>query len=409
MTFVKRCNQQTNSLKDQGYPAFDVIIVGGGLAGVSLAFALTQLAPSLKIAIVEAKPNIILAAKDNRTLVLSHGSAGIYADFGLWDTLQPYTYPLYDIHISERFAFGATRFRADGHGVPALGYVIPLAKLQTQLHHQLESQVTWYCPDQVLQLTKQNDDIQLQLQQAGIIHGKLIVAADGAQSTIRQLVNIDVEQKTYSQQALVTTVTTNTTQHTAYKRFSDKGSIALLPTGGGHCGLVWMTDPTTAQHYQTLSDNEFIRILQRKFGYRAGKFINVDKRQIFPLQLIQAHTDIAKQVVLIGHAAHTINPTAAQGFNLSLRDVATLANSIASHLKAGGIISDYSLLEHYSQQRQRDQRNVIKLTDFLTRIFDPDLSSLRIARSIGLFACDVITPLKKHLARQSMGMIDDLL
>ena len=160
--------------------------------------------------------------------MLSYGSACIYENLHLWSTLQSYAYPLHDLHISERFSFAATRFCANEYDVPALGYVIPLIQLQTQLYDAIANNVTWYCPDRVTQLTYDDDNVQLQLQQAGCINSKLVIAADGAQSTIRQLVNIGVDKKDYSQHALITSVTLNSAQHTAYKRFTKEGSFAFV-------------------------------------------------------------------------------------------------------------------------------------------------------------------------------------
>ncbi len=392
----------------------DIAIVGGGLAGASLALALTQInAPqSLRIAIIETKPPVSLTTdnQDGRTLVLAHGSACIYDNLGLWDTLAPLAYPLQHIHVSERKSFGATRFSAKQQGVPALGYVVPLTQLQTQLYQALHKQINvmWHSPDRVSQLDYRDDQVHLRLRSGNTITAQLVVGADGAHSTIRKLLGITVEHKQYPEQALVTRVTVNDTKHTAYERFSRDHTIALLPKSD-HCyGLVWTGTPEQVNQWQTLPPADFLQTLQSEFGYRAGKFIEVSDRQVFPLQLSRAQAASQRQVVLIGHAAHTIHPIGAQGFNLTLRDSATLAQIIETGLADGKTVYDPVLLAQYCEQRQRDQHNIIRATDFLASAFRSNLVSLRIARNIGLLTCDLITPLKTRLARHPMGIAGKL-
>ena len=394
-------------------PIFDVVIVGGGLAGMSLALALARIELSdkhspLRIAIVETKPlsDLTTHNDDARTLVLSHGAARIYQALDIYANMADKAYPLHDIHVSEQGSFGAVRFNAKEQKVAALGYVLPLVALQTQLVTALKdcANITWFCPDTVLQLQKKETYRMLQLQKAGDIKAKLVVAADGAQSGIRELLQIKTHTKTYPEQALVTQVDASSLNHTAYERFSARGTMALLPISSKRASLVWTGTVDQIAKWQALEAPAFLALLQKTFGYRVGRFSGLGRRRVYPLQLIQAAQSVCDRVVLIGHAAHTIHPIAAQGFNLSLRDIAMLAQVIEEALLAGQSIAEPAVLNAYAQYRQRDQRDTVGLTDWLASVFQYDLLGFRLARSMGLLCCNAFFPLKNRLAAHTMGI-----
>lgn len=393
-------------------PIFDVLIVGGGLAGTSLALALARIhkpdKSPLRIGIVETKPfsDLTIDNNDARTLVLSHGTSRIYQSLGIWRDIADKAYPLHDIHVSEQGSFGAVRFNALDQKVPALGYVLPLVDLQTQLMKQLKAceHVTWFCPDTVVQLQKDKTHRLLTLQKAGMIKAQLVIGADGGQSGIRQLLHIKTQTKTYAEQALVTQVCASNLHHCAYERFSTRGTIALLPASSKRASLVWTGKPDEVAYWQGLEASAFLSLLQETFGYRAGRFSTLGRRCVYPLQLIQAEQSVCDAVVLIGHAAHTIHPIAAQGFNLSLRDIAMLAQVIEEAILAGQSIADPLVLDQYVQYRERDQAHIVGLTDWLASLFLYDLLPLRLARNLGLLCCNAFSPLKNRLAAHTMGI-----
>jgi 2-octaprenyl-6-methoxyphenol hydroxylase len=237
-----------------------------------------------------------------------------------------------------------------------------------------------------------------------MLSAELVIAADGANSAIRTLLNIPIETQHYGEDALVTTVDATQLTHTAYERFTAKGVIAILPISDTRAVLIWTGPSEWIAHLRQMDLQVFLKTLQTYFGYRAGKLTNPGKFHVYPLQLIVAQKIVQDGVVLIGHAAHTLHPLAAQGFNLSLRDISTLAEMIETRISTGKALFDLQWLKAYSQLRESDQKTIIRLTHRLRDLFSQDLFPLKAARSLGLSACDLFPPIKSALARKAMGI-----
>jgi len=236
------------------------------------------------------------------------------------------------------------------------------------------------------------------------VQAALVVAADGAGSTLREQAGIASERRDYRQTAIVTNVTPQLPHHhTAWERFTDTGPLALLPMSEGRCGVVWTVATEQADGIVALSDDAFLARLQERFGNRLGRLQRVGVRQAWPLQLLSAKQSVAPRLALIGNAIHTLHPIAGQGFNLGARDVAALAEVLVDAVRAGQDPGSAAVLARYAGWRARDHRNVTWFTDGLARLFTLSLPGFGAVRSAGMLAFDLCPPARRMLTRLTMG------
>ncbi len=389
---------------------YDILIIGGGMVGASLACAVAR--QGLRIGLIEARPftSSDHPGYDDRTIALAYGSQRIFQGLGLWSAIAPFTTPILNIHISDRGRPGIARLNHHQEGVEALGYVAEAraigAVLEQCLHHL--PGVDLLCPARLQQVQIESDKAKarLCLQDTELeLSAKLLVAADGARSLVRQQLNIDAIHWDYDQTAIIANVTPEYPhEQIAYERFTDNGPLALLPMSDNRCALVYTVPSDQTEAVMALDDHAFLARLQESFGERLGRFQRVGRRQAHPLMLVKAKEHACSRVALIGNAAHTLHPIAGQGFNLGLRDVAALAEVIIDAGRLGKDPGDGRVLERYADWRRWDQRRTIAFTDGLTRLFTNPLGPLRLARNLGLLAFDLLPAAKHRLARQTMGL-----
>lgn len=388
---------------------YDVLIVGGGMVGASLAVALKPL--GLRVAMVEAfVPNASQhASYDERSIALSYGSSRIYQGMGVWDALKDDVEAIQHIHVSDRGYFGATRLSAAQENVPALGYVVASRVLGTALYSALQDgAVDLHMPAKVQAVEQHADHVDVHIvvdEQTTTLQAKLLVVADGAQSQVRAMLGIGVQARAYGQTAVISNVSTRKPpEHTAYERFTANGPLALLPMTGNRYSLVWTHSPEDAERVMALDDADFLAELQQAFGYRQGSFTKVGARASYPLSLIKSERETAARAVVIGNASHSLHPVAGQGLNLSLRDVAVLVDLLAQTKRESGDCGTAQLLQDYEQARKPDYDAVLTYTDSLVRVFSQDFAPLGHVRAGGLLTVDRVPPLRKLLTRQSMGL-----
>lgn len=402
---------------------FDLIIIGGGLAGASLACALRH--SGLKIALVEAYPlnTDSQPSYDDRTVALSYGSRCIFDALGLWSALAPCAEAIDTIHISDRGHFGVTRLNKEQEGVEALGYVLENRDIGQQLYAVINKakNIHLFCPARLKTLQQDTQQVSVEIAIDGGVDGEsqkisanLLVAADGNNSQVMKLLAIGSSRKDYKQVALISNVTPGYKHNNvAYERFTDSGPLALLPMQRSRCSLVWTLDPEQADYLYALDDADFLQQLQQRFGYRLGQFKKAGKRQLYPLFLQAATQMVHGRVALIGNAAHSVHPVAGQGFNLALRDIALLSELIVDALKASSIktsadIGAQTLLQRYAALREDDIRRVYGFTDTLVKTFSNNIAALAQLRSLGLLLVDVLPDVKHQLAAQNMGLTGQL-
>jgi 2-octaprenyl-6-methoxyphenol hydroxylase len=387
---------------------YDVLIIGGGLVGGSLALALEN-AP-LRIGIVEAQTDAERqrSPASDRALALSRGSSQILDSLGVWPEVAQSAMPIRHIHVSDRGHFGKTRLHAAEQGVDALGYVSVARPLEDAIVRQLGKTTTIrLCPARIVGLKAGPEGVCVMLR-----HGdqdlnlttRLLVAADGGNSTVRHLLGIEQAVRDYGQTAIVTEVTTARQNHnTAYERFTSTGPLAVLPLDQRRSSIVWTLRHDDATELLQHSEHVFATHLQRAFGRWLGTLNVAAKTQGFPLKLIRAESMTDERVVLIGNAMHQLHPVAGQGFNLGLRDAALLADRIKTQAAFGEDIGAASVLSAYATTRRRDLEKVIRFTDSLVHLFSTDAPPLALARNIALIALDRIPAAKRLLAGHAMG------
>jgi 2-octaprenyl-6-methoxyphenol hydroxylase len=389
--------------------SFDVAIVGGGMVGATLAAALAPL--NLRVALIEAIPHDAAAQPsfDERTTALSNGSRRILETIGIWPAVNSLATPIRKIHVSDQGRFGFARIDAAEQGLAAMGYVVPNRALGGALWSTLPAggRLTVFCPAEVREVRAGDRSATLEIVHSGqtsILDAKLIVAADGAKSAVRGALGVAAEVRDYEQTAVITTVLPQRFHdNVAYERFTPSGPLALLPLDGGRCTLVLTLTKEAAQAALAWSDAEFIAELQRRFGFRLGRFLKVGQRVPYPLFLTQASRTSAERCVIIGNAAQGLHPVAGMGFNLGLRDVASLAELLAERAANGHDPGGAELLAEYDAWRVADRGGVIAFTDGLVRMFSNPMSSVGRLRNLGLLAFDLLPPAKSALSRLSTG------
>jgi 2-octaprenyl-6-methoxyphenol hydroxylase len=278
--------------------------------------------------------------------------------------------------------------------------------LWSKLHESAALKV--FCPAEVTLIKAGERSVSLEIEEPGAktaIDAKLIVAADGAQSAVRSAFGVSAEARDYEQTAVITTVLPQRFHdHVAYERFTLGGPLALLPLDGGRCTLVLTVSRDAAHSAMAWSDQEFLAEVQRRFGFRLGRFLKVGRRVPYPLSLTRSVRTSAGRCVIIGNAAQSLHPVAGMGFNLGLRDVATLAELVAERIGTQDADpGSAALLAEYDAWRAADRRGVIAFTDGLVRIFANPLGTVRRLRNLGLLAFDLVPPAKEALSRLSTG------
>jgi 2-octaprenyl-6-methoxyphenol hydroxylase len=389
---------------------YDVAIAGGGLVGASLALALAPL--GLRVALVEAVApgSVEHPSFDERTTALANGTVRVFRSLDVWRHMQREATAIRRIHVSEQRRFGVARIDAAEQGLDALGYVLPNRVIGAALWEGLRrvSAVEAFAPARVTGTGLANDRRTLGIESGGEafdIEARLVVAADGARSVIREQSGVAAEHWDYGQTAIIATLTTQRFHdHVAYERFTADGPIAVLPLADGRCGIVWIRRPEEAARLLKLPDEEFLVELQAAFGFRLGRLLRIGTRYSYPLALSRSERHSAPRLAIVGNAAQSLHPIAGQGFNLGLRDAASLAEVIADAMVAGGTdAGDEATLRAYASWRDEDRRRIVAFTDGLVRLFGSPLGPLRGLRSLGLLAFDAFPPAKAAMARLSVG------
>ena len=397
----------------------EVIIVGGGMVGLSLALMLAKANIAVKLLEAIKYPNYDDAnlapyhsSFDARNSALSRRSVQIYQELGLWHALQVHATPILEVHITEQGSFGKARLKAEQEKVESFGQVIENAWLGRVLLTEVRKQPLIELIDgvQVTSLTQDSDQALIEAIRGGkhlSLQAKLVIAADGRDSFCRKALGIGASEHDYDQVAIVTTVQTSKPHnHVGFERFSHLGPLALLPLPGEYRrSVVWpVKKGTEGEWLGDENDQHFLDALQETYGDRAGKFQKTGKRFSFPLSQVLAEKQAVGRVVLMGNAAHTIHPVAGQGFNLCMRDAYVLVRYLTEQLAQSDDIGQPSMLLAYEQARLTDQQRVIKFCDSVVRGFSNQNPILKFIRNTGLVAFDTIPGIKPLVANYAMGL-----
>lgn len=385
-----------------------VIIVGGGMAGATLALAISSLSKgAIPVALVEAQQpdNRQHPGFDARAIALAQGTCQQLDSIGIWSALADCATAIKHVHVSDSGHSGFVNLQAQDYRVPALGQVIELFDAGKRLFALLQQApgVTLHCPAKVVEVVRTAESATVTLDNGQQLSAKLLVAADGSHSALAQACNIQWQQQDYQQIAVIANVTTSELPNgRAFERFTRNGPLALLPMSQGRSSLVWCHAKEDKQQVDSWDDARFIAELQRAFGWRLGKILHAGKRHSYPLQLLTASRHVSHRLALVGNAAQTLHPIAGQGFNLGLRDVMSLAETIA---QAGKDPGDYEVLSHYQQRRQQDQQATIGVTDGLIHLFANRYGPLVVGRNLALMSMECIPTIRDAFARRTLGWV----
>lgn len=388
----------------------DIAIVGGGMVGASLALALRG--TRLKVLLIEGVSHDSAAQPsfDERTTALGNGSRQIFDSLGCWAAMAPDASAIRSIHVSDAGRFGVARLDSREQGVPAFGYVVPNRVIGRALWQELRkaTNIELAVPAELTGATLRPDGVEIEVSRGGekeAVHAELAVAADGAGSLLRAQSGIDADIEDYGQVAIVVnTHTDRPNKGEAFERFTASGPLAVLPTAGGGYTVVWAVRPQRAKELLALDDAAFAAELMSAFGWRAGRFTKIGRRSPYPLALSRATETVSGRVVLVGNAAQALHPVAGQGFNLGLRDAATLAEMLALAARQDGFGEGLDeLLARFAAWREEDRKGVTRFTDGLVKLFGSDAPGLGVVRNFGLLLFDMSPTAKRALSRVSWG------
>ncbi|MEZ0469410.1 2-octaprenyl-6-methoxyphenyl hydroxylase [Luteimonas salinilitoris] len=387
----------------------DVLIIGGGLVGASLAIALER--TGVDVGLVEATPGALPAVFDERNLSFADATVNALTALGVLRKLRAPAGEIRRIHVSRAGDFGRVLLDARDYGREMFGRVVVARDFGEALAERLGelSRLTRYRPARFLGCEEAGEVRAVRLADGDgerIVHARLLVAADGTHSAVRGALGIDADVHDYAQTLLVARVrTSRAPDGTAYERFTAHGPTALLPRGDRHYGVVHGVARAEAEIALALDEAGFIDRIQRAFGWRAGRLLAAGTRNAYPAQRVAARRTTSVRAVLVGNAAQTLHPVGAQGFNLGLRDALVLAELIAQRPEDPGT---EALLQAYVARRHEDRERTLAFSDGLARITANDAPLLRPLRSLGLLAADRMPSLQSLLAGGAMGYRGDV-
>jgi 2-octaprenyl-6-methoxyphenol hydroxylase len=409
----------------------NVLIVGGGHVGLSFALLLAHhgIASTLleKMGYPTISPNDDSNRShylDSRNTALSRRTVQIYQEIGLWDELQSHACRIDAVQISEQGSFGRAQLNKDEEKVESFGQVMENAWLGRKLllAAQQEPLIALIDHANVTAVAQKNDMVTLSFSYYGKeeheqqLQASVLVACDGRDSTVRQLLNIGTTTYDYQQTAIVGVVETDKPhEHVAIERFSPAGPLAVLPLtdpdGDGNDeyqtdyrrSVVWVC-PTGEENKYLEDDAHFLATLQKAFGERAGTFVTAGRRGAYPLTRVLADKQVDGRCVVMGNAAHTLHPVAGQGFNLCMRDAHVLAQMMSTQVLKGADIGDTQLLKRYEKARQTDQKRVIRFCDAVVHGFTHPNPAIKLARNVALVAFDKLPNIKPLIANYAMGL-----
>lgn len=392
---------------------YDLMIVGGGMVGLTLACALGQ--QGFKIAIVEAyAPEDISIDKDYelRVSAISKSSQQVFENINAWQGMLKRRASAYQhMHVWDATGEGKIHFDAADLGVDSLGHIIENRAIQFSLLEQcltLET-VDWYCPRTITEIQYSEMQSKLVLDDGMILQAKLLVGADGANSKVRDAAGITIDKSAYEQKAVVAVVkSTHHHKDTAWQRFMPTGPLAFLPLTDGRCSIVWSAENHKADELLALDDEAFCRELEQAFDYTLGKVESIGQRAAFPLVRRHANEYVKMGLALVGDAAHTIHPLAGQGVNLGILDAASLAEVILEARAHGHNIASLTTLRKYERWRRADNSLMMYSMSGFKNLFSNEQPGLSLLRNAGLNIVNNMGFMKHKFMRHALGLEGDL-
>lgn len=386
---------------------YDLAIVGGGIVGLTLACALKN--SGLRVALIEAKPYSVAAMK-GQAYAVHMSSRLILSAIGVWDKILPGIETFHQVKLSDADRPNVVEFHPKDLGTEVIGYVAEHQALLTPLQEFLQecSNVEYLCPVEVVRTEFQSYGVKLTLNVSGQsqqICTRLLVAADGARSRIRQSAGIKTWGWQYWQSCIVAFVKPEKPHNnTAYEKFWSSGPFAILPLPGNRCRIVWTAPHAEAKALLELDDVQFLAELTRRYGTQMGQLQLEGDRFMFPVQLMQSDRYVLPRLALVGDAAHCCHPVGGQGLNLGIRDAAALAEVIQTAYRRGEDLGSLQVLKRYERWRKRENSVVLGFTDLLDRTFSNNYLPVAIARQFGLWVLRRVPVVKRYALQLMTGL-----
>lgn len=403
----------------------DVLLVGGGLVGGTIACALA--AQGIAVAVVdterpgESQRRRDKTAHDGRVSAVALTSQRLFARIGVWPALQPFATPIRHIRVAEGGSTGFLHYDSREIGGEPFGFMVENRALKSELGLQVTRRagITLFAPARIAHLARGPFGVEARLADGRTIRAQLVVAADGALSRTRAEAGIGVARRDYGQTAIVCTVHHERPhENIAHELFFPSGPFAILPTRRAgesprakswyRSAIVWSDQSAAAPHFAQLDEDDFADEIVRRAGDFLGRIRLDSPIWTYPLRVQFAHRMVADRLVLAGDAAHAMHPVAGQGFNMGLRDAAALADVLGEAKGLGLDLGAPEVLEKYGRWRRFDNGLMLAMTDGIVRLFSNDVASLRALRGFGLSTVNRIAPLRKLFARHAMGVVGDL-
>lgn len=397
---------------------YDIVIVGGGLAGLAMAAGLADL--PLRVALVEAGPVSAewpesgegVDSYDPRVSAITLASQQLLSDVRAWEAIAGARICHYtDMQVWDAEGTGEVHFQADEVNADNLGHIVEnrlvLAALADQVHNT--TNIRLYDNAAVAGMSYAGAQATLTLENGDRLEADLLVAADGANSRVRQWADFATREWSYKQKALVTTVKMSASHaYTAWQRFLPTGPLAFLPLGATdapdrYCSIVWSADTAYAEQLLSLDDEAFKKALGQAFEGRLGEVEAASRRFSFPLQQRHAVDYVKPGIALVGDAAHSIHPLAGQGINLGFKDVAALQEEIRRALARDEALGSLAVLQRYQRRRKGDNLAAMAAMDGFKRLFGETALPVRWLRNTGMKLVNQTAPLKRQLIRKAMG------
>jgi 2-octaprenyl-6-methoxyphenol hydroxylase len=391
-----------------GSEKYDVIIVGGGPAGLSLAMALTQFQRGLRVALVDRRAFNV--PDDKRAFALSAGVKRILETLGVWSGLANEAEPVRAMKITDSGGGDISRpvfLTFEGDVIPGEPYahMVPNRALTRALLEAVGDSVSFVAPVEITGYSAGPALATLTLKDGRVLEAPLIAAADGAMSALRNMAGIGVVAHDYGQAGIVSTIAHELPHDgVAWEHFRPAGPFASLPLTGNRSSLVWTESAAEAQRIKALPPEDAARLIEEATGGVLGRVTLEEGVQSFPLRMQLARSFIGPRLALVGDAAHVIHPLAGQGLNLGLKDVAALAETIIEAVRLGRDPGAPDVLEGYQQWRRFDTALMAAVTDNLNRLFSNDVAPIRAIRDVGLGLVDRFRPVKDSLIARAAGL-----
>ncbi len=392
---------------------YDVVIVGGGMVGLTLACTLGGSA--LKVAVLESSPMDTDWPDGSiglRVSAITHASRKVFKAVGAWQGMVERRVTSYgEMHVWDACGNGAVHFDSAEVGQPSLGYIVENRIIQLSLLQRLQQfdNVELLCPARWQQWHDEQGCLCLTLEDGRALRTRLLVGGDGARSPVRERAGIQTKGWGYDQHALMAIVQTEHSHlHTCWQRFLPNGPLAFLPMHGHYACVVWSTTPEQAAELMAMDAPDFLSNLSEAFEYKLGRVLEVQDRGKFPLRL-QHSVDYAKErIALVGDAAHAIHPLAGQGVNLGILDAAALAETVLSTHASRRDIGALHNLRRYERWRKGQNVTMMLSMDGFKRLFSAQSEPVKIVRNIGLNATNGLIPVKRFFMEYAMGDRGDL-